>query len=116
VVAPPVVVPVSEQQPPPPAKSAEPTSYVYFFTGVPVRPAPMTVVYTGGFTSTVPVVSVVPTMPVVQQTYSVPIFTPQVVPSRVGAPKLVYTNGVVIKPKVYYPKQPLRNSLRGITP
>jgi hypothetical protein len=48
--------------------------------------------------------------------YGVPVFFPKVVPSRVGSPKLVYTNGVVIKPKVYFPHQPVRNSLRGVTP
>ena len=90
-------------------------SYVYFYTGVPVRPVvpTATVVYMGGFTPVVPVPTV--QMPVVQP-YSIPIFVPQVVPSRVGTPKLVYTNGVVVKPKVYYPRQPVRNSLRGVTP
>jgi hypothetical protein len=46
-----------------------------------------------------------------------PIYYPQqVVPSRFGSPKLVYPNGVVIKPKVYFPRQPVRNSLRAVTP
>ena len=88
---------------PPPATVA-PVQYVYFYTGVPVHPAPAA----GSF---VPVVS----MPTVQS-YTVPIFVPQVVPNRAGAPKWVYSNGVVIKPKVYYPRQPLRNSIRGVTP
>ena len=108
-----------------PATVATP-SYIYFYTGIPVRPVPMatppmpiapmnTMFYAGGFSS----VTVVPT-PVAQtpvaQMQVVPIFTPRTVPSRVGAPKLVYSNGVVIKPKVYFPNQPFRNTLRGVTP
>ena len=95
---------------------AAPPSYLYFYTGVPVRPVPtiatpMTTVFpTGGFTS----VTVMQTP--VARMHVVPVFTPQVVPSRVGAPKLVYSNGVVIKPKVYFPNQPFRNALRGVTP
>lgn len=96
-------------------ESATPFSYFYFYTGVPVvRPVPTTtIVYTA---TPVPIVRpTIAPLPVVQP-YAVPIFVPKVVPSRVGAPKLVYTNGVVIKPKVYYPRQPLRNSIRGVTP
>ena len=84
-----------------------PGSYIYFFTGVPVQsvPMPSAVVYTNtyphGFTPATP---------------AMPVFVPQVVPSRVGVPKWVYPNGVVIKPKVYYPHQPVRNTLRGVTP
>jgi hypothetical protein len=95
--------------------AAPPVSYVYFYTGVPVWSVPKTtIIYSGGQTVAVSA-PVAPMMPVVQP-YSVPVFVPQVVPSRVGAPKLVYSNGVVIKPKVYYPRQPLRNSIRGVTP
>ena len=98
-----------------PVGTAAPVSYVYFYTGVPVRSAPMTtVVYTGGLTTAAPA-PVMPMMPVVQP-YAVPVFVPRVVPSRVGAPKLVYSNGVVIKPTVYYPRQPVRNAVRGVTP
>ena len=109
VTVPPVVVttPAQEQQP---VTLAAPVSYVYFYTGVPVRStqAVNTIVYTTGFTPTAP-------MPVAQS-FVVPVFVPQVVPSRVGAPKLVYSNGVVIKPKVYFPNQPVRNSLRFVAP
>jgi len=91
--------------------STAPASYVYFYTGVPVKPMPIpAVVYANGFTT----ITVVPTSSI--HSYVVPVFTPQVVPSRIGAPKLVYSNGVVIKPKVYFPNQPARNVLRGITP
>jgi len=94
--------------PPDPVTVPAPISYIYFLTGVPVQPAPTVpmpsaVVYSTGF------------MPVVQS-YSMPVFVPRVVPSRVGSPKWVYPNGVVIKPKVYYPQQPVRNVLRGVTP
>jgi len=117
---------LTEQEPPsapalqPPAPHVAPASYIYFYTGVPVRsvPVPTAVVNTGVFTPAAPAlpVSAVPvSMPVVQS-YGVPVFVPRVVPSRVGAPKLVYSNGVVIKPKVYFPHQPVRNSLRGVTP
>ena len=83
-------------------------SYIYFFTGVPVQPAPMLAVpmtyfsYTSGFTFTS--VSVV-SAPVVQP-YVVPVFVPQVVPNGVvgaRAPKWGYSNGTVFKPLVYFP-------------
>jgi hypothetical protein len=94
------------------AESAPPTSYLYFYTGVPVRPVSMIATpYTTFYTGFVPAAP----MPVVQ-TYTVPLFIPQIVPSRIGHPKWVYPNGVVIKPKVYYPNQPMRNVIRGITP
>ena len=110
----------ASEAPSSPATAASP-SYIYFYTGIPVRPTPTTtspipvspastIFYTGGFAS----VTVVPTP--VAKTHVVPIFTPQTVPSRVGAPKWVYSNGVVIKPKVYFPHQPFRNALRGVTP
>jgi hypothetical protein len=96
-----------EQQP-----TASPVSYIYFYTGVPVRPtqAATTIVYTngGGFMPAAPAP--------LAQSFAVPVFVPQVVPSRVGAPKLVYSNGVVIKPRVYFPNQPVRNSVRAFTP
>ena len=97
----------------PPAQEtpAAPVSYIYFFTGVPVKPAPTaTVFYSGGFAS----VTAASTQ--TMQTYAVPVFVPQIVPSRVGAPKWVYSNGVVIKPKVYFPNQPIRNTVRVVTP
>ena len=114
----PTEVPIVEQQsatmplqsiPQLPVKTAAPVSYVYFYTGglAPAAPAPIAIA------PAAPVVFA--PMPVVHS-YSAPVFFPQVVPSRVGAPKLVYTNGVVIKPKVYYPHQPIRNSFRGFTP
>jgi len=79
-------------------------SYIYFYTGIPVQPAPTTIIFnTSGFSS-------------VTVAAPVPVFVPQVVPSRVGAPKWVYSNGVVIKPKVYFPNQPVRNTFRAITP
>jgi hypothetical protein len=112
--------PVPVQQPAPAqvqesSATASPVSYVYFFTGVPVQSVPNTnIVYSGGPAGAAPA-TFAPTMPSVQS-YGVPVFVPQVVPSRVGAPKLVYSNGVVIKPKVYFPRQPLRNSVRGVTP
>jgi len=85
-------------------------SYLYFYTGVPVQPVPMfTVSYTGRFTT-------VTATPSVIQSSVVPVFVPQIVPSRAGAPKWVYSNGVVIKPKAYFPNQPVRNSLRAVTP
>ena len=99
---------ISPVPPPPvptqPLETNASPAYIYFFTGIPVRPAPTTVfMYT---TTPAPAV----------QSYAVPVFVPQVVPSRVGAPKLVYSNGVVIKPKVYFPNQPARNVIRGVTP
>jgi len=105
-------VPALEQ----PAVSAVPVSFVYLFnsgavplvsySGVPAQlsTAP---------TKTVPIVySTAPSFP----SWGTPVFIPQVVPSRVGMPRLIYPNGVVIKPKVYYPSQPVRNSFRAITP
>ncbi|MDR0328448.1 MAG: hypothetical protein LBI05_09155 [Planctomycetaceae bacterium] len=117
VTAPPLdpLVPVQQTAPAQVQESSGTTppasvSYVYFYTGVPVWSVPNpNIVYSGG-------PAVAPTMPVVQPPYSVPVFVPQVVPSRVGSPKLVYSNGVVVKPKVYFPRQPLRNSVRGVTP
>ena len=98
-----------------PVGTVAPASYVYFYTGVPVQSAPATtIVYTGGLMTAAPA-RVMPVMPVVQP-YAVPVFVPRVVPSRVGAPKWVYSNGVVIKPTVYYPRQPVRNVVRGVTP
>jgi len=100
-----------------PASHTAPASYIYFYTGVPVQAVPILPVPAAATSitsvSTVPMPMV--SMPVVSP-YSVPVFVPRVVPSRIGSPKLVYTNGVVIKPKVYYPHQPVRNSLRGVTP
>ena len=131
VQAPSPVAPVS--QPPDKITVPAPVSYIYFYTGVPVRSVPTVpmssaIVYTKGVVPAVPSqtvsVSTVPvsmppvlmtSMPTVQS-YGVPVFFPRVVPSRVGASKWVYSNGVVIKPKVYYPHQPVRNSLRGVTP
>ena len=109
--------------PPTPAASAEP-SYVYFYTGVPVQPAPAAVfVYASGTVHTVPMSMVPPASPPpvsgqvrTVRTHVVPVFTPQVAPSRFGAPRLVYSNGVVIKPTVYFPNQPMRNTIRGFTP
>ena len=101
-------VPVEEPPTPTPTATLEPIalpSHIYFFTGVPARLAPTTALI---YTVPVP-------MPTVQS-YAVPVFVPQVVPSRVGAPKLVYPNGVVIKPQVYFPHQPVRNVVRGVTP
>ena len=84
--------------------AAAPVSFVYFFNGTRVMPnAPV---------KTVPIVYA----PAPLTAPVVPVFVPQVVPSRVGMPKLVYPNGVVIKPKVYYPRQPVRNSFRAVTP
>lgn len=96
--------------------SIAPSSYIYFFTGIPVPQTPMPTapvmqfVYTRGFTS----VSMTST-PVVQS-YAVPTFVPQVVPSRIGAPKWGHSNGVVIKPTVYFPHQPLRNAMWFVVP
>jgi len=85
--------------------------YIYFYTGIPVQPAPMpAMIPTGGFKP----VTFIPA-PVIQSPV-IPVFTPRVVPSRVGAPRLVYPNGVVIKPTVYFPNQPFRNVLRAVTP
>ena len=117
--------------------------YVYFYTGAPVQPAPVLVgpsfqfvyasdpiVYTSSFTSlsvvSVPVVQsyvsqvYVPQVSIPQvsvpQNFVSPVFFPQVVPSRVGAPKWVYSNGVVIKPTIYFPHQPVRNVWHVIMP
>jgi hypothetical protein len=114
--APQLVAPVKEQPTAPalPAfkESAPPATYLIFYTGTPVRHVPTTtVVYVPPTVQT----SIVPVVPVVQP-QAVPIFVPQVVPSRVGPSKLVYSNGVVIKPRVYFPHQPVRNSIRGVTP
>lgn len=57
-----------------------------------------------------------PVYPVCQPTYPQPVYMPRMVPSRFGAPKLVYPNGVVVKPKVYVPGQPIKNTLRAVTP
>ena len=90
-----------------PVVTSSPVSYVYFFTGIPVRPTQQTTIfYTNGLTP-------VPLVPVTQ-TYVAPVFVPQIVPSRVGTPRLVYSNGVVVKPKVYFPNQPVRNTVRFI--
>lgn len=59
----------------------------------------------------VPVFYVFPIYPQPQ-----PVFFPNVVPKRHGAPKLVYPNGVVVKPKVYVPGRPLKNAIRAVTP
>ena len=117
--APKPVAPAKEQPTvpalPQPKESATPVSYIIFYTGVPVRSAPTTTfVYTGVVPPAVQA-PIVPVVPVVQAN-AVPIFVPRVVPSRVGPPKLVYTNGVVIKPRVYFPNQPVRNTIRGVTP
>jgi len=94
-----------------PSTAPVPPAYIYFFTGIPVQPAPMPIaLHTGGFMP----VTFVP-VPVIQSQV-VPVFTPRVVPSRVGAPRLVYPNGVVIRPTVYFPNQPFRNVLRAVTP
>ena len=82
-----------------PAPTSSPAAYFLFYTGVPVLPNPNPMVQA----------------PMVQS-FAAPVFVPQVVSSRVGPPRWVYSNGVVIKPKVYYPRQPLRNSIRGVTP
>ena len=68
--------------------------------------------------SIIPVYPVMPVMPVYPMTQKpvVPVYAPEVRSSHFGAPKLVYPNGVVIKPKVYYPNQKLRNVLRAVTP
>jgi len=34
----------------------------------------------------------------------------------VGPPTLVYPNGIVVRPKVYLPQQPFKNTVRAITP
>lgn len=57
-----------------------------------------------------------PVYPVCQPMYSQPVYMPRTVPSRFGAPKLVYPNGVVVKPKVYVPGRPIKNTLRAVTP
>jgi len=95
-----------------------PVQYIYFYTGIPVRSVPATpMVHTNGAMPYISMTSVTPAQPMpIIQSYAVPVFVPQVVPSRVGAPKWVYSNGVVIKPKVYFPRQPVRNSIRGLTP
>jgi len=126
----PTVVPadffVTARPAPAEAEAAEPVStavaapvpYIYFYTGIPVRTVPATpAVYANGGMPYIPVTNMTPvvSMPIVQS-YGVPVFVPQVVPSRVGSPKWVYSNGVVIKPKVYFPRQPVRNSMRGLTP
>ncbi|MCL2005048.1 MAG: hypothetical protein FWG73_02680 [Planctomycetaceae bacterium] len=108
-----------------PAESAPPP-YVYFYTGVPVQPAPTAVfVYAGGAVHSVPMSMSPPAAPSpapasgqarVVRTHIIPVFTPQVAPSRFGAPRLIYSNGVVIKPTVYFPNQPVRNTVRGFTP
>jgi len=89
----PVVERPSAPAVPPTFESAPPASYIYFYTGIPVRPAPPMVVYTGGLTLTVSIP--------VTQSLVIPVFIPQVVPSRRGSPKLVYPNGVIFKPRGY---------------
>jgi len=97
------------------AVPAVPVSLVYFHNGPPTFvPAPVVR----------PIVPAFPIVPLKPTIYTVapmpppvvPVFIPQIVPSRVGMPKLVYPNGVVIKPKVYFPHQPARNTLRSVTP
>ncbi|MGL6227047.1 MAG: hypothetical protein ACRC10_10550 [Thermoguttaceae bacterium] len=34
----------------------------------------------------------------------------------IGPPTLVYPNGIVVRPKVYLPNQPFKNTIRAITP
>jgi len=122
---------VPEQEPPPSAQESQPPdqntvpdSYVYFYTGVPIRtvPPPAAVGFSGGlgFLPAAPVVTtpvsttpiLMPSIPVVQS-YGVPVFVPQVVPSPAGVSPLFFTNGFVIQPNVYYPKEPLRTPLWG---
>jgi len=97
-------------------ESLAPGSYVYFFTGVPVQPAPMTYFTYSGFTFMS--VSVVPA-PAVQPTYVAPVFVPQVVPSRMGASRWVYSNvyshGAFMNSQVYFP-QPVYNAVYVIAP
>lgn len=110
----PATQPVEQKQPAPapvlaipqPAVSAVPVSFVYFFNGTKVVP--------GTPVKTVPMVYT--SAPFAAPSTVVSVFVPQVVPSRVGMPKLVYPNGVVIKPQVYYPHQPVRNSFRVVMP
>lgn len=59
-----------------------------------------------------------PPQPVMQPTM-LPVYMPSMVlPSRFGhgSPRLIYPNGVVVKPKVYLPGQPLKNVVRAVTP
>lgn len=86
--------------------SAVPVSFVYFFNGTCVT----------AFTSVRTVPMVYTTAPMASPSVVMPVFVPQVVPSRVGMPKWVYPNGVVIKPKACYPHQPVRNSFRVVIP
>ena len=122
-----VIAELPSTEPEPTAEKPASSSYIYFYTGVPVHPAPKAVfVYAGGATHTVPMSMTppAPSMPVaspqltgqVMRTHVVPVFIPQVAPSRFGAPRLIYSNGVVIKPTVYFPNQPVRNTIRGFTP
>lgn len=60
----------------------------------------------------------IPYPPVVQPAM-LPVYMPSMVlPSRFGhgSPRLIYPNGVIVKPKVYIPGQPLKNAVRAITP
>jgi len=98
--------------------SVTPGSYVYFFTGVPVQPAPMPIAPTtyfaySGFTFTS--VSVV-SAPVVQPYYVAPVFVPQMVPSRMATPRWVYSQGAFFNSQVYFPYQPVYNAVYVIAP
>jgi len=128
----PVFISVDPVQAAPAAPASTAPLYVYFFTGIPVQsspvqstlpqPAPMqptpmpTAFYAGGWAHTGGLMPVTFVPAPVIQTHVIPVFTPRVVPSRVGAPKLVYPNGVVIRPTVYFPNQPIRNVFRAVTP
>ena len=88
----------------------------------PAIPAPMpcpTMTYQPLYPITlVPVYPVFPVMPVFPILHQGPMSVqmPAIKSSRFGASKFVYPNGVVIKPKVYYPNRKLRNVLRAVTP
>ena len=105
----PITAPITA--PPTPAISDEPNENAPMPCISSVQPPtrPLVPVFYGPMPVVGPIVPMVPV-------YPQPVFTPTVVPSRIGSPKLVYPNGVVIKPKVYFPNQPLKNTLRAVTP
>ena len=101
-VAPTTVAPVAV------ATATTPVSHVYFYTGIPVRPAPVPIVPMNTFVYASSYASVVFTHTSVMQPYVVPAFTPQVVPVWVGTPTLVYSNEVIFNSQFYCPHYPVR--------
>ena len=89
--APVVAAPVQEEPSAPATPAAAPASYVYFYTGIPVRHTPVSIVPMNTFVYTSSYTSVTFSHVSVVSPYVVPVFTPPVVPVWVGTPTRVYS-------------------------